>query len=152
MRASPLPEDVPNVMRDAWHVDLHRGSMSVLLDSADLVSAVFKIPRCELKIGASVSTPFGKFFVDELATKPDNCRVLLHTSAPGLVSRFEIRARQVSPGSCEALLLNSVHPTSRLGRVYFRLIEFGHHIVMEVALWRLAKAARRRCEATGRAG
>ena len=150
MRAPVLPEDVHSAMRDAWHVDLHRGSMSALLDPADLVSAVFKIPRCELKVGASVSTPFGKFFVDELATKPDNCRVLLHTSAPGLVSRFEIRARQVSPGSCEALLLNSVHPTSRLGRVYFRLIEFGHHIVMEVALGRLAKAARSRCEAAGR--
>jgi hypothetical protein len=152
MRVPLLPEDLHPAMGDAWHVDLHRGSMSVLLDPAGLVSAVFKIPRCELRVGAPVSTPFGKFFVDELATKAEDCRVLLHTRAPGLISRFEIRARQVSPSSCEVSLLNSVHPTSRLGRVYFRLIEFGHHVAMEVALARLAKVARGSRGEAGRVG
>lgn len=128
-------------MQGAWHLDAHRGPIPRLLDPSELVAAVFGLPRRALDIDDEVPTGiFGKFYVDDLSFQPDERSILLHTWAPGLTSRFAIAARRLPDGSCEALLLNSVHPTSWVGRVYFRLIEFGHHIVMEVALRRLARA------------
>jgi hypothetical protein len=143
MRATPISDEVPELMQDAWHLDAHRGEMPGMLDPAELVAAVFNIPRRELAIGDEVSTGmFGKFYVDELSSQPDHRSILLHTRAPGLTSRFAVAVRRYSDGSREAILHNSVHPTSWLGRVYFRFIEIGHHLVMEVALRRLARAAR----------
>lgn len=134
-------------MRDAWHLDAHRGPIPGLLEPAELVSASFGIPVRELSLGDEVSTPFGKFYVDDLSSDPAARSVrsiLLHTRAPGLLSRFGISVRESGDGTCEALLLNSVHPTSWLGRAYFRTIEIGHHLAMEIVLRRLARAARLR--------
>jgi deazaflavin-dependent oxidoreductase (nitroreductase family) len=58
------------------------------------------------------------------------------------VARFGITVRGTSEGSFQAVLHNSVHPRSWLGRLYFWLIESGHHVAMEVALRRLAARAR----------
>ncbi len=142
MRAKPISDEVPELMRGAWHLDAHRGPMPGMLDPPELVSAVFKIPRRDLALEDEVSTIFGKFYVDDLYSQPDYRSILLHTWAPGSTSRFAIAVKRLSDGSCEAILPNSVQPISWLGRVYFRLIEFGHHLVMEVALRRLARAAR----------
>ena len=62
--------------------------------------------------------------------------------APELVSAvFKVPRRELAVADEVSTLLNSVHPTSWLGRVYFRLIEIGHHLIMEVALRRLDRAA-----------
>ena len=143
MRGTAQPGEIPELMRDAWHLDAHRGPMPALLEPAELVSAIFKIPLRELAVDDEISTAFGKFYVDDLSSTPNRRSILLHTWAPGLVSHFGIAVRDSGQGSCEALLLNSVHPNSWLGRAYFRVIEVGHHLVMEVALRRLARAARR---------
>ena len=144
MRGTAQPGEIPELMRDAWHLDAHRGPMPALLEPAELVSAIFKIPVRELAVDDEISTAFGKFYVDDLSSTPNRRSILLRTSAPGLVSYFGIAVHDSGRGSCEALLLNSVHPNSWLGRAYFRVIEVGHHLVMEVALRRLARAAR--CE------
>ena len=143
MRGTAHPDEIPELMRGAWHLDAHRGPMPALLEPPELVSAIFKIPVRELAMHDEISTPFGKFYVDDLSSTPSHRRVLLHTSAPGLLSRFGIAVRESGQGACEALLLNSVHPSSWLGRAYFRIIEVGHHLVMELALRRLARAASR---------
>ncbi len=148
MRGTAQPDEIPEPMRDAWHLDAHRGPMPALLEPPELVSAIFKIPVRELAVGDEISTAFGKFYVDDLSSTPNHRSLLLHTWAPGLVSRFGIAVRESARGSCEALLLNSVHPNSWLGRAYFRIIEVGHHVVMEVALRRLARAARHEGSAT----
>lgn len=136
------PSELPHPMRDAWHVDIHRGAIPALLDPVELVSAAFNIPVAQLAIGHAVSTPFGEFYVDHLTTEPAMRFVLLHTWAPGSTARFGIMVRERTHGACEAVLFNSVHPTSWLGRVYFRAIELGHHLAMEVVLRRLSRRAR----------
>jgi hypothetical protein len=143
MRVTPALDEVPDPMKDAWHLDAHSGSMPGILDPSALVAAVFRIPHRELAIGDEVSTGvFGMFYVDELCAHPERPSILLRTWAPGLISRFAIAVKRSAGQACEVTLLNSVHPTSWLGRVYFRLIEVGHHVVMEFALRRLARAAR----------
>lgn len=142
MRGTARADEIPDLMRDAWHLDAHRGPVPALLEPPELVSAIFKIPVRELVVGDEISTAFGKFYVDELSSSPDHRSILLHTSAPGLLSRFGISVRESRSGAVEALLLNSVHPNSWLGRIYFRVIEVGHHLVMEISLRRLGRAAR----------
>ena len=111
MRATPISEEVPELMQDAWHLDAHRGEMRAMLSPAELVAAVFNIPRRELAIGDEVSTGmFGKFYVDDLSSEPNHRSILLHTWAPGLTSRFAVAVKRNSDGSHEAILLNSVHP------------------------------------------
>jgi len=129
-------------MQGAWHVDTHVGPMPALLAPADLVAAVFGLSLASLAPGDCVQTLFGKFYVDEASTGNDDAHVLLRTWAPGLVSRFAITVRRTRAGDYRAILRNSVHPTSWLGRVYFRAIELGHHALMEIALRRLARRAR----------
>lgn len=146
MRDAPREDEAPEPMRGAWHLDVHRGPMPDLLDPPDLVAAVFRIPRRELALGDEVGTAFGKFHVDDLVREESRRAVLLRTAAPGSTSRFAIAVRRRADGACEAVLHNSVHPTSWLGRLYFRAIEVGHHGVMEIALRRLARAARARAE------
>ena len=142
MRGTAQVDEIPELMRDAWHLDAHRGPVPALLDPAELVSAVFKIPVRELEVGDEIATAFGKFYVDDLSSSRDHRSILLRTSAPGLLSRFGISVRESGSGAFEALLLNSVHPSSWLGRFYFRVIEVGHHLVMEISLRRLGRAAR----------
>ena len=133
--------ELPDLMRGAWHIDVHRGPVPALLDPANLVCAAFNVRLKELAVGDVVSTPFGKFYVDRVTNEPSNRSVLLHTHAPGSTARFGIVARECTPDSCEAVLFNSVHPTSWFGRLYFRIIELGHHAAMELVLRRLSRRA-----------
>ncbi len=133
---------VPELMRDAWHVDIHRGPLPGLLEASEMVAAVFNINLDALAEGDVVQTPFGKFYADEVASEPDRRFALLHTWAPGSTSRFALEACRADSGDCEAVLYNSVHPTSWLGKLYFRAIQLGHDLMMNVALRRLARAAR----------
>lgn len=142
MRSTPRPEEVPEAMAGAWHLDAHRGPMSDLVEPARMVSAVFGLSLPELAAGDEVSTMFGIFHVEALEERPDFRSVLLRIWAPGSTARFSISVERSEEGACEALLLNSVHPTSWVGRFYFRTIEVGHHLVMEIALRRLARTAR----------
>lgn len=134
---------VPERMKDAWHVDIHRGSLPALLEPSEMVAAVFNINLGALAEGDVVQTPFGKFYADEVASEPERRFALLHTWAPGSTSRFALEACRADSGSCEAVLYNSIHPTSWLGKLYFRTIQLGHNVVMHVALRRLARAATR---------
>ncbi len=143
MRVSPERTGVPKPMQGAWHIDAHVGPMPSLLSPADLVAAVFKLPVTRLTLGDCVKTGFGRFYVDDLRADPSGSHVLLRTWAPGLVARFAITVHETSTGGFQAVLHNSVHPSSWVGRLYFRLIEPGHHLVMEIALRRLAARARR---------
>ncbi len=142
-RGEPLVDDtsVPEPMRDAWHIDVHRGSLPALLEPSEMVAAVFNIGIEALAKGDVVQTPFGKFYTDEVASEPERRFALLHTWAPGSTARFALEARRTDSGPCEAVLYNSVHPTSWFGKLYFRAIQPGHNIVMHVALRRLAHAA-----------
>lgn len=142
MRGTAQPNEIPELMRGAWHLDAHRGPVPTLLEPPELVSAIFNLPVRELAVGDAISTVFGVFYVDELASTVSRRSILLHTWAPGLVARFGIAVLASGQGTYEALLLNSVHPRSWLGRAYFRTIELGHHFFMEVALRRLARAGR----------
>jgi deazaflavin-dependent oxidoreductase (nitroreductase family) len=143
MRASSDETDMPTPMRGAWHVDTHVGPLQALLSPPESVAAVFGLSLAGLVPGGCVQTLFGKFYVDDVSASDEASHVLLHTWAPGLVSRFAITLRRNPAGGYEAILRNSVHPTSWIGRVYFRAIEVGHHAVMEIALRRLARRARR---------
>lgn len=141
-RALAKDTAIPKLILGAWHIDVHIGAIPALLTPSSLVAAVFKIPVKALAIGDEVRTIFGKFYVDDLRESDTASHVLLHTWAPGSISRFAITVRRSASGSVDAILHNSVHPTSWLGRVYFRAIEAGHHIAMETALRRLASSAR----------
>src|SRR5262249_35331787 len=134
---------VPALMAGAWHVDVHRGTMPASLTPSALVAAVFKIPETALAAGDEVRTPFGRFHVENLHENDAASHVQLRTWAPGSISRFAITVRRTPTDGFEAVLHNSVHPTSWVGRLYFRAIEAGHHIAMRVALRRLASAAGR---------
>jgi len=141
-RARTEETKVPELMLGAWHIDVHIAPMPALLAPSLLVAAIFKIPVKALAIGDEVRTIFGKFYVDDLVEGTAS-HILLHTWAPGSISRFSITVQRIASGSFEAILHNSVHPTSWLGRLYFRAIEPGHHLAMEVALRRLVSSARR---------
>jgi deazaflavin-dependent oxidoreductase (nitroreductase family) len=143
MRVSSDDTVVPAAMREAWHLDTHVGRMPDLLAPAELVAAVFGLSLTDLVPGDCVHTIFGRFHVDEVCGDDTGSHVLLHTWSPGLVSRFSIDVRRTPMGDCRATLRNSVHPTSWVGRVYFRTIEIGHHAAMEIALRRLARRAQR---------
>lgn len=106
MRGTAQPDEIPELMRDAWHLDAHRGPMPALLEPTELVSAIFKLPVRELAVGDEIATAFGRSYVDGLSFTPDHRSILLHTRAPGLLSRFGIAVFESGSGSCEALLLN----------------------------------------------
>lgn len=129
-------------MRGAWHTDAHVGSLSRLLTPGDLVASVFFRGVAELIPGQEIRTIVGRFDVDEVVAEPDCSHVLLRINGPGLVSRFGLTVTPGQEGRWTVTLLNSVHPSSWLGRLYFRLIEPFHHFLMEhVALRRLAARA-----------
>lgn len=135
-------EPVPKLMRGAWHVDIHRGELPALLEPNEMVAAVFNIHLPALSQDDVVQTPFGKFYADEVSSEADRRFALLHTWAPGSTSRFALEAARTQAGSCQAVLYNSVHPTSWLGKAYFRAIQLGHNLIMHIALRRLARAAK----------
>lgn len=142
MRISADETDVPSAMQGAWHVDAHVGPLSMRLNASDLVSAVFFLRVDKLARDDELKTLVGKFYVEEVVDTPEGSHVLLRTNGPGLVSRFGLTVTRVDGDRWIATLHNSVHPRSWIGRLYFRLIEPFHHLLMEhVALLRLAGRA-----------
>lgn len=141
MRVPVSPEDLPERMRRSWHVDAHRGRLPVMLSPHALVSAVFALDLPSLEPGQSIRTAFGRFDTEEVRETPGVSSVTLRTSAPGLVAHFNLTAVESASGSRSVVLYNSVEPGSWVGRLYFRAIEPFHHVAMEVALRRLARAS-----------
>jgi hypothetical protein len=71
-----------------------------------------------------------------------DCGIVLLTGMPGGEARLGIVAATAADGQ-SLVLYTSVHPRSWVGRVYYRLIEPIHHLLMErVIVRRLLKRAR----------
>jgi len=141
-----VPEEgtvLPPNMADAWRVNAHATKLAAHLDAAQLVSAVFgKRPR-PLVEGEVLRTQAGRFRVETIDESPKLSQVVLLTDAPGLEARLAITAEATAGGS-DVILHTSVHPRSWVGRLYFRLIEPFHHLLMEqLVLRRLRRAALR---------
>lgn len=144
MRIHPKEESLPPGMAGAWHTDAHMTSLRAPLNTAQLVSAVFNLPVRTLTSGDTVRTVVGEFQVETVRDDSGLSQVVLLTRAPGMYARFGITAAERQEGEPSVVLHNSVHPYSWVGRVYFRLIEPFHHLLMErIALSRLRKQARR---------
>jgi len=80
-------------------------------------------------------TQAGRFRVEYIDESPPVSQVVLLTDAPGLEARFGITAEATAEGS-DVILHTSVHPRSWVGRLYYRLIEPFHHLLMEQLLLR----------------
>ena len=126
---------LPPNMADAWRVNAHATKLAAHLDAAQLVSAVFgKRPR-PLVEGEVLRTQAGRFRVETIDESPKLSQVVLLTDAPGLEARLAITAEATAGGS-DVILHTSVHPRSWVGRLYFRLIEPFHHLLVEQLLLR----------------
>ena len=146
MRIYPEEESFPPGMAGAWHTDAHTTSLPAVLNTGQLVSAVFSLPVRALTSGDTVRTVAGKFQVETVRDDPGLSQVVLLTRAPGLQARFGITAVAHDTGEPSVVLYNSVHPRSWVGRLYFRLIEPFHHLLVEkILLPRLQKRARLAC-------
>jgi hypothetical protein len=112
------------------------------LSAAEMVAAAFKLKPHALFPGDVVKTAAGKFQVEAVQEEPAMSQVVLLTGAPGLEARLGMTATQGDDGECSVVLHTSVHPYSWVGRVYFRVIEPFHHLLVErVLLPRLRKRA-----------
>lgn len=134
---------LPPNMAGAWRVNAHAVRLVAHLDAAQLVSAVFsKRPR-PLVQGEVLRTQAGRFRVETIDESPNVSQVVLLTDAPGLEARLGITAEVAARGS-DVILHASVHPRSWVGRLYFRLIEPFHHLLVEqLLLRRLRRVASR---------
>ena len=143
MRIYPEESTLPPGMIGAWHSDAHMTILPARLSPERLVAAVFNLEPRPLLPGDSVKTIAGKFQVESVREDGDLSQIVLLTGAPGLQARLGMTALQREDGECSVVLYNSVHPYSWVGRVYFRLIEPFHHLLVErVLLARLRKQAR----------
>ena len=143
MRIYPEESTLPPGMIGAWHSDAHMTMLPARLSTERLVAAVFNLEPRPLLPGDSVKTIAGKFQVESVREDGDVSQVVLLTGAPGLQARLGMTALQREDGECSVVLYNSVYPYSWVGRVYFRLIEPFHHLLVErVLLARLRKQAR----------
>ena len=132
----PIDETVlPPNMAGAWRVNAHAAKLTARLDSAQLVSAVFSRRLSPLVQGEVLRTQAGRFQVEYLDESPKASQVVLLTDAPGLVARLGITA-EATVGGSDVILYTSVHPRSWVGRLYYRLIEPFHHLLMEQLLLR----------------
>jgi len=122
-------------MVGAWRVNAHAARLAARLDAAQLVAAVFGKRRRPLVRGESLRTQAGRFRVETVDEGPEFSQVVLLTDAPGLEARLGITA-EAADGGCDVTLYTSVHPRSWVGRLYFRLIEPVHHLLMEHLLLR----------------
>lgn len=121
---------LPPNMAGAWRVNAHAVNLPAGLDTAQLVAAVFsKRPR-PLVLGELLRTQAGKFRVESIDEGPKGSQVVLLTDAPGLEARLGITS-EAADGGYHVVLYTSVHPRSWVGRLYFRLIEPFHHLLME---------------------
>ncbi len=136
MTRVPVDETVlPPNMAGAWRVNAHAAKLVARLDAAQLVSALFsKRPRPLIQ-GEVLRTQAGRFRVEYVDESPQVSQVVLLTDAPGLEARLGITSEATAGGS-DVILHTSVHPRSLVGRVYFRLIEPFHHLLMEQLLLR----------------
>lgn len=133
-----IPADetaLPPKMAGAWRVNAHAAKLAARLDAAQLVSAVFGKRTTPLVQGEALRTQAGKFQVEYVDEGPQTSQVVLLTDAPGLEARLGITA-EATAGGCDVILHTSVHPRSWVGRVYYRLIEPFHHLLMEQLLLR----------------
>jgi hypothetical protein len=128
-------------MASAWRVNAHGCTLPGQLDAPQLASAVFGTRPRVLSPGDALRTQAGRFRVESLADAPANVQIVLLTSMPGGEARLGIVAATSADGS-SVVLYTSVHPRSWVGRVYYRLIEPFHHLLMErVLLRRLRRQA-----------
>ena len=143
MRIHPEEATLPPGMTGAWHSDAHSTVLSARLNTAQLVAGAFGLKPRSLFPGDSIKTIAGKFQVETVREEGYVSQIVLLTGAPGLQARFGMTASQREDGNCSVVVYNSVHPRSWVGRVYFRLIEPFHHLLVErVLLARLRKQAR----------
>ena len=145
----PVDETVlPPNMAGAWRVNAHAAKLAARLDTAQLVSAVFSRRLRPLVQGEVLRTQAGRFRVEYIDESPQVSQVVLLTDAPGLEARLGITAEATAGGS-DVVLHTSVHPRSWVGRLYFRLIEPFHHILVEqLLLRRLRRVASRLARST----
>ena len=135
MRVAIEGTALPPSMAGAWRVNAHAAKLVAHLDAAQLVSAVFSMRPRPLVQGEVLRTQAGRFRVEYLNESPQVSQVVLLTDAPGLEARLGITAEATAGGS-DVILHTSVHPRSWVGRLYFRLIEPFHHLLMEQLLLR----------------
>lgn len=126
---------LPQKMAGAWRVNAHATKLVAHLDAAQLVAGVFGKRPKPLVQGEALRTQAGGFEVEYLDETAGVLRVVLLTDAPGLEARLGITAVATSGGS-DVVLYTSVHPRSWVGRLYYRLIEPFHHLLMEHLLLR----------------
>ena len=145
----PIEETVlPPSMAGAWRVNAHAVKLVAHMDAAQLVSAVFSRRLRPLVKGEVLRTQAGRFRVEYIDESPQVSQVVLLTDAPGLEARLGITA-EATPGGSDVTLHTSVHPRSWVGRLYFRLIEPFHHLLMEqLLLRRLRRVASRLARST----
>ncbi|HEU4760338.1 MAG TPA: DUF2867 domain-containing protein [Dehalococcoidia bacterium] len=125
----------PPNMAGAWRLNAHAATLAARLDTVQLVSAVFSMRPRPLVQGEVLHTQAGRFQVETIDEGPGVSLVVLLTDAPGLEARLGITA-EAGDGGCDVMLWTSVHPRSSVGRIYFRLIEPFHHLLMEQLLLR----------------
>ena len=143
MRVPVAGTVVPPNMAGAWRINAHAAKLAARLDTTQLVSAVFNRRPRPLVQGEVLHTQAGKFRVETIDESPEVSQVVLLTDAPGLEARLSITAEGADGGG-DVILHTSVHPRSWVGRLYFRLIEPFHHLLMEqLVLRRLRRAALR---------
>lgn len=143
MRIYPDEATFPPGMTGAWHSDAHMTILSARLNTAQLVADVFGLEPRPLFPGDFVKTIAGKFQVESVREDGEVSQIVLLTGAPGLQARLGMTALRREDEECSVVVYNSVHPNSWVGRVYFRLIEPFHHLLVErVLLARLRKRDR----------
>ncbi len=126
---------LPPNMAGAWRVNAHAATLAARLDAVQLVSAVFGRRPRPLVQGEVLHTQAGRFRVETIEESPRVSQVVLLTDAPALEARLGITA-EVADGGSDVILHTSVHPRSWVGRLYFRLIEPFHHLLVEQLLLR----------------
>jgi hypothetical protein len=139
----PIDETaLPPAMARAWRVNAHAATLPVHLDAAQLVTAVFGIRPRPLAPGDVLRTQVGGFRVEACSDAPGHVLAVLLTDMPGGDARLGVEAATSTDGVA-VVLYTSEHPRSWIGRIYYRLIEPFHHLLMEqVVLRRLRRRAR----------
>jgi hypothetical protein len=132
-------------MRDAWHVDSHIRRVLRRPSPRELLVGFLHpvgIAGTEMSEETVLHTVAGKFTVEQLMNADERTEIMVVTKAPGLVARLGLTvvAEPGAPWSIGAH--TSVHPTLRLGRLYFRCIEPFHHFIIEFLLWRFCRRLR----------
>jgi len=143
VRTYPDEVSFPPRMAGAWRSNAHMTILAARPNAAQMVATVFTLNPRPLSPGDVLKTAAGTFQVEAVREEASMSQVVLLTGAPGLQARLGMTATQGEDGRCSVVLYTSVHPHSGVGRVYFRLIEPFHHLLVErVLLRRLRKRDR----------